>query len=163
MSEINIGTWNVRTLLQVGKLEKLKQVSKQYKMDISAIQEIRWKGCDIIRDKKQQVDLYYSCADKTEQFGCGVAVRGTELQSSSVHPLQRKTLYHPNKGKVQQLLFLCVHASTDVEKDSDAKDAFYDQLERALDSCPNYDTKLILGNLNGQIGSEKVFEGTILP
>jgi len=37
-----IGTWNVRTLLQIGKLENLKVEIKRLKIDILGISEMRW-------------------------------------------------------------------------------------------------------------------------
>lgn len=36
-----IGTWNVRTLLQIGKLENLKMKMKRLQIDILGISEIR--------------------------------------------------------------------------------------------------------------------------
>ena len=48
-----------------------------------------------------------------------------------------------------------VHAPTEVESDISEKDAFYGQLDRLYESCPEYDTKIMLGDLNAQIGCEK--------
>lgn len=39
-----IETWNVRTLLQTGKLENLKIEMKLFKIDILRISEMRWNG-----------------------------------------------------------------------------------------------------------------------
>lgn len=39
-----IGTWNVRTLLQTGKLENLKIGMERLKIDILGISEMRWNG-----------------------------------------------------------------------------------------------------------------------
>ena len=160
--DINIGTWNVRTLLKPGKLAELKTVLKSYKMEITALQEIRWQGKDIIRDTKEKFDLYYSCGDKTGSFGCGFAIRGN-MRSNVVgwNPINERMCSIRIKGKFNNYSIICVHAPTDVEKDINMKDVFYDQLDRVYDSCPDYDTKIVLGDLNAQIGCEKVFEGTI--
>jgi hypothetical protein len=37
-----VGTWNVRTLLQTGKLENLKVEMKRLKIDILGVSEMRW-------------------------------------------------------------------------------------------------------------------------
>ena len=160
--DLNIGTWNVRTLLMEGKLEELKNVLRKYRMDIIALQELRWKGQGIVRDKKQQVDLYYSCADKTGMYGCGFAVCG-QLRDKVIgwYPINDRMCTIRIQGKFNNYSFICVYAPTDCEKDLDAKDVFYDQLDRAYNNCPGYDTKLVLGDLNAQIGSEKIFEGTV--
>ena len=41
-----IGTWNVRTLLQAGKLDNLIQEMDEMGMDIIGIAETRWSGND---------------------------------------------------------------------------------------------------------------------
>ncbi|WP_333765083.1 endonuclease/exonuclease/phosphatase family protein, partial [Streptomyces sp. IBSBF 2390] len=152
----------MRTLLQPGKLEVLTSVLKRYKMDVTAIQEMRWEGHGLKRDKKEQLDLYYSCGDKTGLFGCGFAVRGgTREKVLDFKPVNDRICTIRIKGNFNNYSLICVYAPTDVEKDPDIKDAFYDQLDRVYESCPSYDTKLVLGDLNAQIGSEKVFEGTI--
>lgn len=151
--DITIGTWNVRTLLKEGKLEELKIVLKNYQMDITALQEIRWKGNDVRKDKKHQIDLYYSCGDKTGQLGCGFAIRGkTREKVIGWKPVNSRICTIRIKGIFNNYSLICVHAPTEVEKDPNAKDEFYDQLDRVYESCPSYDTKLVIGDLNAQIG-----------
>ncbi len=40
----NIGTWNVRTLYQAGKLPQLIREFNNYKLQILGISEMRWTG-----------------------------------------------------------------------------------------------------------------------
>lgn len=42
---IKIGTWNVLTLLQQGKLENAKQEMSRNKLDVLGMCEVRWGGC----------------------------------------------------------------------------------------------------------------------
>lgn len=44
-----IGIWNVRTLMQTGKLENLKIEIKRLKIDVLGISEMRWNGLYIGR------------------------------------------------------------------------------------------------------------------
>ena len=55
---------------------------------------------------------------------------------------------------------ICAHAPTE-EKDDNIKDDFYDLLERTYDRCPSYDTKIVLGDFNAQLGREGVFAKVI--
>ena len=40
---LRIGVWNVRTLLQSGKLENLKEEMRRNKVDVMGISEVRWE------------------------------------------------------------------------------------------------------------------------
>ena len=45
-----------------------------------------------------------------------------------------------------------------MENKSDTeKDAFYDGLRNLYDACPKHDVKLIIGDLNAQIGKEAIY------
>jgi len=57
-NEIIIGTWNVSTLLQPGKMQELEEQISETQLEILAIQEIRWGGTGLI--KKQNYSLCYS-------------------------------------------------------------------------------------------------------
>ena len=55
---MRFGTWNVRTLLQAGNMNAIAEELERYKMEVAALQEIRWKGKGIIR--KPKYTMYYS-------------------------------------------------------------------------------------------------------
>ena len=42
--DINIGTWNVRTMNKDGKLDLLLKELEEHKMSITGLSETRWKG-----------------------------------------------------------------------------------------------------------------------
>ena len=37
-----LGTWNVRTMLEAGKMQEIASELNKYRMDLVALQEIRW-------------------------------------------------------------------------------------------------------------------------
>jgi hypothetical protein len=41
---MKVGSWNVRTMLQVGKLAETADELPKYDLDITVLQELRWKG-----------------------------------------------------------------------------------------------------------------------
>jgi len=67
---IYLGTWNVLTMLQTGKMQEVAEQILQTELQIVALQEIRWKGQGQI--KKDKYNLYYSCKEgQTGQLGTG--------------------------------------------------------------------------------------------
>ena len=68
-NKIIISTWNVRTLLQPGKMQELAEQISKTQIEILAIQEIRWSGTGLI--KKQNYSYYSGSSSKTGQAGTG--------------------------------------------------------------------------------------------
>jgi exonuclease III len=58
---MQFGTWNVCTLLQAGNMNIVAEEAKRYKIEVVALQEIRWKGRGSIR--KLKYSLHYSRND----------------------------------------------------------------------------------------------------
>ena len=125
-----------------------------YKMDITAVQEIRRTGDGII-DKKNHT-IFYSCDRKRHMFGTAFIVN-TRIQHL-VTDFKAKT---PRlcKIRVRGLFFnysvICVHAPTEV-KDDDEKDKFYEDLDQIYQECSKRDVQIIIGDLNAKIGQEEI-------
>jgi len=67
LKDLRVGSWNVLLLYQSGALKMLVSHLDSYKMDITAIQEIRWTGEGIIDNKNHTI--FYSCDRKHHMFG----------------------------------------------------------------------------------------------
>jgi hypothetical protein len=52
---MKVGSWNMRTMLQVGKMAEIANVLK-YDLDITALQEIGWKGYGRIKKPRYTVE-----------------------------------------------------------------------------------------------------------
>jgi hypothetical protein len=159
LKDLRVGSWNVLSLYQSGALKTLLSQLGSYKMDITAIQEIRWTGEGII-DKKNHT-IFYRCDKKHHTFGTGFTVN-----------MRIKHLVTDFKAKaprickicVRGLFFnyslICVLAPTE-EKDDDEKDNFYEDLEQIYEECPKRDVKIIIGDLNAKIGQEEMYRPII--
>jgi exonuclease III len=64
------------------------------------------------------------------------------------------------RGRWCHVVVLNAHAPTE-DKTDDAKDSFYEELERVFDKLHNYHVKILLGDFNAKVGREDIFERTI--
>ena len=126
-----------------------------HKMDITAIQEVRWTDEGII-DKKNHI-IFYRGDKKHRMFGTGFIVN--KRIKHLVRDFKAKT---PRicKIRVGGLFFkyspICIHAQTE-EKDDDEKDNFYEDLNQIYEECPKRDIKIIIGDLNAKVGQKEMY------
>jgi exonuclease III len=75
-SDLIMATWNVKTMLIPGKMQEISKEIMKYKIDIIAIQEIRWQGKGRI-DKLDYTFPYSGSEEKTGLLGTGFMVNKT--------------------------------------------------------------------------------------
>jgi exonuclease III len=73
INEMRISTWNVRTLYRAGAMDELAQELEKYKIDICALQEIRWPD-EGTMTKKNYMILYSGNKNGKHEFGTGFYV-----------------------------------------------------------------------------------------
>ena len=58
-----------------------------YGADVIELQEIRWKGSGVLSGKKSEADVYHSCQQNRQEFGCDFAVgcRGLVIPHPKIH------------------------------------------------------------------------------
>ena len=153
---LNIGTWNVQTLLQAGKLQELTEQIKKTKLEIVAVQETRWSETGIIR--KNGFIFYYGGPNfRTGQAGTGFLIHqriikyviGVEFQNERLSKLRLK-------GKFNNITLINVYAPTE-EKTDEIKEQFYNDLQHVIDNIPKSDTIIVMGDFNAKLGKEQVF------
>jgi len=100
---IYIGTWNVMTMLKLGKMNEIAD-----EMLKTQLQELRWKGTGQIN--KPKYTLYYSCyPEKTGQMGTGFMIRN-EIKKNilSFEPYNERLCKLRIKGKFNNLSIVSV-------------------------------------------------------
>jgi exonuclease III len=150
---LNPGTWNVRTLLQAGKMKELAEEFSKFNFDIVALQELRWK--DTGKIKKKEYSLFYSgIPNKADQRGTGFWIN-KEMRNKILgfEPICDRICKLRLKGKFNNLTLISVYAPTEGSKEEKVE-VFYNSLERTCESINNYDTLIILGDFNAKIGKE---------
>lgn len=161
IDELILGTWNVRTLYEAGRLKVLKEQMEKYKIGITALQEIRWKGSE--KMDPGDYTIFYSGNQNYNIFGTGFLVHRKYKQAViDFKAVNDRICTLRLKGKFFNLHLISVHAPTE-HKDDEEKNTFYDKLEGVVDGIQGHDIKIILGDLNVKIGKETIHRPTIGP
>lgn len=158
LSDLTIGTWNVRFLYRPGTLTTTISCLEQYKLDITAIQEVRWEDSGSITS--QGMTMLYSGGTKHKR-GVGFIVRD-KIMSSIVNfkPINDRLCILEIKCKWYNVIMINCYAPME-NKNDDIKTVFYDELEMLYDSLPNWKPKIVIGDFNAKISRETMFRPTI--
>src|ERR1700742_3145161 len=70
-NDFKLATWNVRTLLRTGGLRSLTDALRTAKLDITAIEETRWPGKNLMRSRDYKF-CYSGKNDGPREFGTGL-------------------------------------------------------------------------------------------
>ena len=136
----------------------LDQLQKHY-VHITCVQEMRWLGTGTI-EKKDWI-IFYGCDAKEHKFGTGFVIhKRVKHLVMSFEPKSPRMCSLRIRGKLFNYSIINAHAPIEDKTDSE-KDAFYDELRKLYDACPKRDVKLIIGDLNLQIGKEAICYLTI--
>ena len=150
--DMKIGTWNVLSLYRAGALRNLIEVFNAYKMDILALQEIRWTGKNLM--ERRECMVYYSCHEKNHQFETGFIV-SNRIKDSVIdfEPIDPRLCKIRLRGRTHNYSIICARAPTEESSEHD-KDSFYEKLEGAQDRCPTNDAIIVIGDFNAKVGRE---------
>jgi exonuclease III len=140
---MKVGSWNVRTTLQAGKMAEIADELLKYDLDITALQEISWKGSG--RINKPRYILLYSGAEKQVEQGVGFTIkRSLENSILGFEPINARMCNVRIKGKVYNTTVINAPTESATEEQ---KEYFYEDLNRCCDQIPKHDALLITRRL----------------
>jgi endonuclease/exonuclease/phosphatase family metal-dependent hydrolase len=153
MMDIKMATWNIRTMLQPGKMKEIADEVIKYNLDLVALQEMRWQGHGQI-DKKDFSLLYSGPTERTGQYGVGFMIR-PRMRACLLgfYPVNDRLCRIRVKGRFRNISIISAYAPTEEAREED-KEAFYDVLSGECSLVPKYDTLILLGDFNARIGKE---------
>ena len=147
-----IGTWDIRTLNQGGKLENLKTEMQKNEVFVLSVSEVWWKGQGEIRSGDYAV--YYSGGEWAER---SVAI---VVHKSIVRSVVKKIVCNDRiialnlKVELVSILIMQVYMPTS-EYEGDEVEKSYDTIEEILEEDGKGNTNNItLGDWNSIVGDE---------
>jgi endonuclease/exonuclease/phosphatase family metal-dependent hydrolase len=151
--KIKLATWNIRTMLQVGKMMEIAEELLRYEIDITAIQEVRWKGSGEIN--KQHYTVYYSGAEKQGAHGVGfIITKKMKNCCMGFEPINERICKLRLRGKFYNLTLISAYAPTEEAQD-EVKEQFYEELNIVLEQVSKHDAVIVMGDFNAKVGKEK--------
>jgi Reverse transcriptase (RNA-dependent DNA polymerase)/Endonuclease/Exonuclease/phosphatase family len=152
-NKTKFGTWNIRTLLEVGRMEEVGMEMERYKIGILALQEVRWSGEG--RIDKEKYSMLYGGEDKQGKNGTAFMVdRALRDKIMEFKRINGRITYIRIKNTVANISIVNGYAPT--EKDEiEEKEMFYEKLEQTCENIPKHDTLVVMGDFNAKIGKEE--------
>ena len=147
---LKIGTWNVRTLFQAGKLDNLVQEFDSLKLDILGIAETHWTESGIIQ--KEEHTIIYSGGEEHRR-GVGIMLnRKTANCLMGYWPISERTLLCKIQARPFNLAIIQCYAPT-ADQTQETLDEFYSEIEMAIKQTKSDDIVFVLGDFNAKVGN----------
>ncbi|KAF0714277.1 ribosome biogenesis protein TSR3 isoform X1, partial [Aphis craccivora] len=157
-SALRFGTWNIRTLYQPGAALTLVKEFNKYRLEILAIQEIRWSG-----QGSTEIDnsiIFFGQCDNCRQGGTGFIVKKNIAPAiKDFKVVNSRLTILIVEGKFFNVVFVNAHAPSE-DKSDEEKEEFYSLLESKLEGIPRHCIIILLGDFSAKIGKEECFKTT---
>ena len=116
------------------------------RVDVVAVQEIRWQGQGRI-DKKDFSLFYSGPKERTGRFGTGFIINAKMKKSFlSFEPLSNRLCKLRLRGKSRNIILISTYAPTEDNPDA-IKDEVYDQVIQECEKVHKYDILILKGGL----------------
>ena len=144
-------------MLQISKMNMKAEELTKYKIGITALQGIIWKGSGSVNE--QNNSLYYrGNEDRQGHQGVGFIVAKNYCRSViDFVPISPRMCKIRIKGQLNNITFINVYAPTENADESEAI-RFYEQLQEKCEETSAHDALIVLGDLNAQLGKEEIHQ-----
>ena len=151
-----VGTWNVRTLYQTGKLSQVVNEFDNYRLDLLGLSETRWTGSDKKTLQSGHTFIFSGREDDIHEQGVGLLI--SKKVSKSLlewQPFGPRLLKARFNSKYTKLTVVTCYAPTEEAEDAD-KENFYEQLQAIMEEIPAHDMVLVIGDMNARTGIDNL-------
>ena len=149
---IRIGTWNVRTLLHLGKIGNVKLEMKRLNVNVLALGKTTWKNAGI--STLDNCKFIHSGGQRHER---GVGLLLDEEISKCLlgyWTISGRVMLVRIKGRPFDMVIVPTYAPTSESKQEDIYH-FYENLDKAVKQCRSNEVLFVMGDLNAKVDSTR--------
>ena len=153
---LSFGTWNALSLVSSSsQIYQLSQNIDQYKLDLLGLTETHLPGSGTSILHKGSLLIHSGRADGIKRQGVGLSLsKRIKNALISYTPISERILTARLHSKHFNISVVVAYAPTDGAEDNE-KDKFYGALSDTFDELPRHDLKLLLGDFNAKITSDR--------
>ena len=151
-----IGTCNVRTMYQAGKVNQVAKEMKKLRLAILGVSETRWTGSGKVHLTTGETVLYSGLASDDaphEKVVPLILLKEAGKSLKECNPISERIIFARFESKCQNTTIIQVCAPTN-EAEEEEKEDFYHQLQSAYNSSKARDLTMVIGDLNAKVGSD---------
>ena len=149
--KLRLGTWNIRSMLQLGKVQLLGDEMMRLMVDICGLSEVRWNGQGHFTTLDGHTIVY---SGRLTQGMSGVAVWiHRKITGVGYEPISDRVLVVRFKTKPQNITLIQVYGPTTAATDEEME-RFYQDLSQAVKQVPKGDMLLVMGDFNAKSAEE---------
>ena len=155
-SKFKIGSWNVRTLYETGRIQQLVIEMDKYKLDVMCVSETRWINCGKMKLNSGHHIVYSGNKGDAAHHTRGVGVVMTDKTEKCLlawEAVSERIVTATFRSKVCKLIIVSVYAPTNDASDEE-KNEFYESLQSTLNKINRRDIVIVAGDLNAKIGTD---------
>ncbi|KAI5708046.1 hypothetical protein M8J77_015361 [Diaphorina citri] len=150
--KIKIGTWNVKTMAQQGKIYNATKEMRRMKIDILGISEMRWPSEGSIEVDEHRV-FYSGAQDNKYMNGVGIIVSKTIANSvTNFIPFSERLILIQISATPVNLNIIQVYAPTADKPDTEVEE-LYNSINQIYEKLPKQDATIIMGDFNAKLGA----------
>lgn len=147
---VKIATWNVRTLMSIGKFDDVKREMERMNISILGLSEVRWQGAGEIQSENHKI--IYSGGNGSER---GVAVILDRERTKTVQgfwTISDRIIMVKLKGRQNDINIIQAYAPTSSSSEDEIEN-FYADMDSAMKECKFGEVTIVMGDFNAKVGN----------